>query len=189
MFCSMECSKKDFCGAWCNVNSECMLTNFLISPQDGPDTGTIDCYSNRRPGNLILKATATERKALQGRGAAHLTRGIYNFDWRTTASIVDSDPFAYMFFELDEETLVRTIQLHLGDNPIYFPSDQTEIRIGTTMPGPTDFSQLELVGTFDNPQAFEMRVFEVNPPKKVKFLAILEKDQTYLGLTFVEMFS
>ena len=59
------------------------------------------------------------------------------------------------------------IQLHTADgSPSLIPSDQTEIRIGTTMPaGPTDFSQLELVGTFDNPQAFEMRVIEVNPPK------------------------
>ena len=68
-----------------------------------------------------------------------------------------------------------------------FPSDQTEIRLGTSMPGgPTDFSQFELLGTSDDPEPSEWRTFSVTPPKKVKFLAILQTGGTKFEIAFLE---
>ena len=55
--------------------------------------------------------------------------------------------------------------------------------------GPKDFSQLELIGTIENAKVLQWRVWEFNPPKKAKFLAVLELDQTRIALTFVEIFS
>ena len=77
-----------------------------------------------------------------------------------------------MLFEFDEETLVRTIQLKLTDHAPTVPSEQTEIRLGSTKPEPTDFSQLELIGTISDPHPSEWKTFTVNPPKKIKFLVI-----------------
>ena len=160
MFCSMECNRRDFCGAWCLVNFECMLTNFLISPQDGPDTDKVECYSHRRPGNLILKAMF------------HMEEWLPISHEESTILIGKRHRLACFRIPCHTCCLswVRTIQLHLGDQLRDLPSGQTEIRLGTTMPGgPTDFSQLDLIGTIDN------------PPKKAKFMAILERDQTNLS--------
>ena len=123
------------------------------------------------------------------RFAEHMTQGIFNYDYRRS-SWAREGVLPYMLFELDEETLIRTIQVKLSDHAPFLPADQTELRLGTTMTGgPADFSQLELIGTFDNSQILEWRVFEFNPPKKAKFLAFIEKDQTAFSLLFLEIFS
>ena len=189
--CSIECNEKDFCDAWCIVESECMLTNFVISPQDGPDTeDTITCYTNRRPGNLMLRATASNSATSEGRNAVVLTRGIHNFHWAKSTAFVLADSLPYMLFEWNDQVLIKTIRIKLTQSSESMPSDQAEIRLGSSMPGgPTDFSQLELIGTFDNPQPSEWRTFTVDPTKKVKFLAILETDGTSLEIQFLEVFS
>ena len=167
-----------------------MTTNFVVSPQDRPDTDTIECFANRRPGNHILKATATNSPVSEGRSASFLTQGIYNYDYKTTATKISSSNPSYMLFTFDEEVLIRTIHIRMTDHVPNLPSAQTEIRIGTSMPGgPTDFSQLKLIGTLDNAQAVEWRTFTVSPPKMAKFFAILQKDNSALGITFIEVFS
>ena len=83
-----------------------------------------------------------------------------------------------MLFEFQSEMSVKTVTFRIGGSGKFHPSDQTEIRLGSSMPGgPTDFSQLKLLGTFDNPiNNDELRTFTVKPPMKPKFLAILETD-------------
>ena len=94
-----------------------------------------------------------------------------------------------MLFEFPSEVWVKTVVIHTGGKASTLPSAQTEIRLGSSMPGgPTDFTQLELIGTFDDPEPREWRTFTVNPPKKIKFLAILETDGTQLGIAFLEIF-
>ena len=183
-FCSMECNKENFCRAFCILESECRLTNFDISPQDGPeDSDHVTCYSKRRPGNHIIGATTTS--SAYSLSPSVLTKGIYNHFGPTTIAKLESGPNPYMLFEFPSEVWVKTILIRIGSNA--FPSAQTEIRLGSSMPGgPTDFSQLELIGTFDNPQRVEHRTFTVDPPKKAKFLAILETDGTSLLLHFLE---
>ena len=141
--CSTECNRRDFCSAWCIVDSECRLTNFIISPQDGPeDSDHVTCYSNRRPGNYILRATVTHSKV--DRPFSVITKGIYTHYWQTTTPALKSGPNPYVLFEFFSEVNVKTLNFLIGNN--HFPSDQTEIRIGSSMPGgPTDFSQLELI--------------------------------------------
>ena len=191
-WCSMECNGIDYCSAWCLVEDEsiCLVTNFVISPQEGPESDQI-CYTNRKAGNHILKATATQSRTHYDRPASVLTKGIFNYDFWTTITVLDLDPNPFMLFEFQSEVLVRVIQIRLTGNPGEHPSDQTEIRLGSSMPaGPTDFSQLELIGmTFDNPRNYEFRTFHVDPPVKAKFLGILETDGTRLGFTFIEVFS
>ena len=166
----MECGRRDSCGAWCIVESK-MTTNFIVSPQDRPDTDTIECFTNRRPGNHILKATATSSPVSERKSASYLTQGIYNYDHlTTTCRLVEGSNPVYMLFTFDEEVLIRTIQMKMTDYYPDLPSSQTEILIGTSMPGgPTDFSQLKLVGTLDNAKVLEWRTFTVNPPKQAKF--------------------
>ena len=186
--CSMECNKRDFCEAWCLQDLECFVTNFLISPQDGPqDDDHMTCFTNRQGNNLILKATATSSAA--AKPASLLTKGIYNYDYRTTLMKLSSGFNPYMVFEFDQEVLVKTIRIK---NPIAtntVPSTQTEIRIGTSMPGgPTDFSQLDLIGNMNNFEPLEWNIFTIDPARKIKFLAIFEKDKSHLALTFMEVF-
>ena len=189
--CSLECNKRDFCSAWCIVESECRLTNFIISPQDGPeDSDHVTCYSNRRPGNHIVKATTTSSNTDNFRNPSVLTRGIYNFDRTTTTASLNPDPNPYMLFEFPSEVSIKTLSFLNGINAATVPSDQTEIRLGSSMPGgPTDFSKLELLRTFDqNLQPNEWVTYTVDPPKKAKFLALLETDGTRLALKFIEVF-
>ena len=121
--------------------------------------------------------------------AEHMTKGIFNYDYRRS-SWAREGVLPYMLFELDEETWIKTIQIKVSDYALFLPFDQTELRLGTTMTGgPTDFSQLELIGTFDNSQTFEWRVFQFNPPKKMKFLAFVNRDATAFALLFIEIFS
>ena len=186
--CSMECNKKDFCSSWCIVGSECRLTNFLISPQDGPqDSDHLICYSNRRPGNHILKATVSSSDSL--RPPSLLTKGIFNLYWQTTSSLLSEGLNPYVLFEFPSEIWVKTVHFLIGIDSNGHPSAQTELRLGSSMPGPIDFSQLELIGTFDNPQRGEHRTFTVDPPKRAKFLAILETDGTMLEIRFLEVLS
>ena len=45
---------------------------------------------------------------------------------------------------LFEFPLIKTISFLIGNSAANFPYDQTELRLGSSMPGgPTDFSQLE----------------------------------------------
>ena len=129
----MECSKRDSCDAWCIVESKCMVTNFIISPQDGPDTDTITCYTNRRPGNLILKATASNSATVMDRNAEIFTRGIYNHDWRKTTSYINGGSMPFMLFEWNEEISISTIRIQLAGYEPDFPSEETEIRLGSTV--------------------------------------------------------
>ena len=177
-FSSMECNKRGKqCRAWCIVNSECRITKFLISPLDGPqDSDHVTCYTNQRLGNQILKATATS-SAYDTSPPSILTKGIFNADYATTAFNLRSGANPYILFEFPSEILVRAVIISIAGDVTIHPSSQTEIRIGSSMPGgPTDFSQLELVGTFDDPRKWEWRVFNPKPPKKIKYLAILETD-------------
>ena len=109
-------------------------------------------------------------------------------DYQTTMTTLVAGSNPYMLFEFDAEVLVRIVKLKLLFYDDEYPSAETEIRLGSSMSGPTDFSQLELIGTFDNPQPYEMRMFTVEPPRMAKFLAILEKDGTDLSFTFIEVF-
>ena len=190
--CALECDiRRDTCYAWCLLESSCLLNNFLISPQDAPDhTDFITCYTKRKRGNHLLKATATSSPANNQRIASILTKGIYNYNFCKTSAAIrkDSNP-AFMLFEFPTEVLIKTILVRPSSNPNESPSSQTEIRIGCSMSSPTDFSQLDLIGTFDNPKIKEKRIFLVTPPKMAKYLTILETDQTALTLTFMEVFS
>ena len=190
ILCSMECNKIDYCSAFCIVESKCRITNFWISPQDGPqDSDHVTCYSQRRPGNLILGATATSSNANGYKHPSLLTKGIFNYLWSTTVARIAGGSNFYMLFEFPSEVRVKTVSIRTGGNPDYLPSAQTEIRLGSSMPGgPTDFSQLKLIGTFDNPSKLELRTFTVNPVKKVKFLAVLEKDGSPFDILFLEVF-
>ena len=78
--CSMECNRKDFCEAYCIVDYECRLTNFVISPQSGPnDLDHVTCYSKRRSGNHILRAkAATSNPVGNTRHPLFLTKGIFS---------------------------------------------------------------------------------------------------------------
>ena len=187
--CSMECNKKDSCSAWCIVDSECRLTNFYISPQDGPeDSDHVTCYSRKRFGNHIVQATASSSDYSKSPSA--LTKGIFNFNWGNTVSQLRSGENSYMKFEFRSEIWVKTIRIAISSGEENMPNDQTEIRLGSSMPGgPTDFSQLELIGTFDDPQSQEWRTFTVDPRKKAKFFVILQKDETNLEIKFLEVFS
>ena len=192
LVCSVECSKRDFCSAWCIAGSECRLTNFAISPQDRPkDSDHLICYSQRRHGNHIVKAIATSSNTDPNyRHPSVLTRGIYNFAWRITTALLESGSNPYMLFEFPSEVSIKTVTFHLGGNTKNHPSAQTEIRIGSSMPGGlTDFSQLELFETIDNPVEYEWRTYTADPPKKAKFLAFLETDGTNLEIAFLEVFS
>ena len=186
--CSMECNKRDFCEAWCLQDLECFVTNFLISPQDGPqDDDHMTCYTNRQGNNHILKATATS--SVGSKPASFLTNGILNYDFRTTMPKIHGGTNPYILFEFDKEVLVKIIRIKNPLSTNALPSDQTEIRIGTSMPGgPTDFSQLDLIGNMNNFEPLEWNIFTIDPARKIKFLAILEKDKSSLALTFMEVF-
>ena len=190
--CAMQCNRQDFCDAWCIVESECYMTNFYISPQDGPDDSShIQCYTNRRTGNHILKATATGSKTRNNRFPSLLTKGIQNYNFKTTTSHIDKGLNPFMLFEFPSEILVRTINILIEDGKAGASSDKTEVRLGSTMPGPTDFSQLDSVGTLPDPPTkfYEMRTITVDPPKTARFLAILETDGSRLTICFLEVFS
>ena len=189
-FCAMQCNRNKKCIAWCIVDSECWTTKFWISPQDGPDDSNhIKCFTKRRSGNHILKATATGSQFDPNRSPLLFTKGIHNFDWSTTLPLIKSGPNPFMLFEFPSEVSIKTIIIFIGFYEPTFPSDQTEIRLGSTMNGPTDFSQLELVGTLADPKVYETRTFTFDSPKTSKFLAILETDGTKLDLCFLEVFS
>ena len=191
LFCSMECNKRDFCSTWWIVDSECVLSNFVVSPQDGAeDTDTITCYSNRRSGNEILKATASNSPVLDSRSASLLTKGIYNYNFGTSSSAVVPDVNPFMLFEFESPIRVKIIRLRTSSSEGGLPSPQTEIRLGSSMlGGPSDFSQLKLIGTWDNPKVDEWKFFLLDSPVEAKFMAILEADGTKLALTFIEVFS
>ena len=96
-----------------------------------------------------------------------------------------------MLFEFSSEVLVDLITICTEDNMNEMPNSRTEVRIGSVMLGPTDFSQLKLQGTFDdNVQPFECRSFKVKPtPLKAKFLALLQTDLKKITFAFIEVFS
>lgn len=190
--CTKECEKKNYCSAWCVVESECIMTSFLMSPQDRPDTDTIDCYTNRQAGNHMVTAIGTGSPSDGNRPASILTKGIYNYHYGNTVAAFVENANGHMLFEFPSEVLVSIIRSKLMDYEPQFPSAATEIRLGSSYPGPsglTDFSQLDLIGTLPNPQASEWRTLNVNPPKTAKFLAILETDRTQLAFSFIEVFS
>ena len=93
-----------------------------------------------------------------------------------------------MLFEFPSEVLVKKVKVNLGGYAPSLPSAQTEIRLGSSMPnGPTDFSQLELIGTYNNASKNGHRTYSVSPANKAKFLAILETDGTDLEIIFIEV--
>ena len=181
-----------YCSAWCLVDdSKCLITNFIISPQEGLglDSDQI-CYSNRKAGNHILTATATGSLEDYGRVPSIMTNGICNYDHWKTVTVIKGGPNPYMLFEFQSEVEVRIIRFAVANYSPQYPSDKTEIRLGSSMPGLTDFSQLDLIGTFGYPKSnYEMKTFNVEPPIKAKFLAILETDETFLSFCFIEVLS
>ena len=113
------------------------MNNFIISPQDGPsDSSHITCYANRRTGNHIVKATSIGTLGFHNTNMSYiLTRGIQNYDWNTTLSNLMWQPHpTYMLFEFPAEVSIRTLIFLIHNNLANLPSDQTEIRVGTTTP-------------------------------------------------------
>ena len=189
--CMVECNKKDFCDAWCIVDSECILTNNMISPRDeleNPDD-RIPCYTNRRLGNHVLKSTITSSGTF-GEKEGVLKAGIMNFNQKLTIATLKFAENPYFLFEFESEILIKTIRLMNGmktdDNRA---TDATKFYIGSTMSVPPDFSQLELVGSWGFLQPFQWKVLTLDPPKIGKFFVIHESDGTRLQVPFIEIFS
>ena len=183
--CSMECQRRDSCISYCIIESECRLTNFFISPQDGPnDSDHVTCFTSRATINHIVGAATTHSSAR--RSPSIHTQGIYNYDWPKTSSLLEIDVKPYMLFEFPTEVMVKTISILTAVTDL--PTDETEIRIGSSMfGGSTNFSQLEFFGTFDNNvQRKAWNTLTVDRPKKGKFLAIVQTSGGGLRINFLE---
>ena len=188
--CISECNRKEFCSSWCIVDYECLITNILISPQNGPEKSQI-CYTNRERGNQILNSVATDSASHLGtRNAVALTKGIYNGNYMETSAGVEDGTKPFMLFEFNSEILVRLIRFKVMSSSYFFlANEQTEVRLGKIMTGPNNFSQLTLIGTFQNVQKAEWKTFLVQPPINAKFLGIVDRNSKKFSFSYIEVFS
>ena len=190
-WCSIECNTRDFCSSWWLRNDRCYMSNFLVSA--GGKTGSQPIYSNRQWGNKIPSTIKFYfPQVLQG-DPNHLLRGLKTFNIQQSCITIKPksgypllNGHAFLGFEFGSFISIRKIVIGMPNTEFgsstQMPDSETVVSVGNST------NSMEEVGNLANANIDDERTFVLNPPKRVKYLVIRQKDLQDLGICFIEVF-